>query len=89
MFRQYRRNTIAASVALLLVATLQLHCDHGRAIDVTTCAVKDDKLSVALTDPRRAVAYMTDLSKRLEAKEAQAVADAVDLLQRAIKCVEK
>ncbi len=53
------------------------------------CVVNDDKLSVPLTDPKRAKVYLEDLAERLAVKDPAALVEAADLVARISNCIKE
>ncbi len=89
---------------LAFIPLLLVGCIHGqgaiRALDVAACAVDDERLRIAFTDPATAVAWLEettakleDLSRRLSAGEeatdvdVATINDASDLHRRIRKCL--
>lgn len=72
---------------VLVLGTLLASCDQAKALELGACATGDDKLSIALKDPKRAKAYLEELGERLEAKDPEAVKESADLVARILECV--
>ena len=72
----------AALVGMLSVAG----CD-GKALQVTSCALNDSRLSIAFKDPRRARSHLTELANGLEHKDPASIDDAADLVKRIVGCL--
>lgn len=90
-----------AIIFLPLSLTGCLHTQGAvRALDVAACAVEDERLRIAFTDPATAIAWLEettakleDIGKRLGAGEeatdldVAAINDASDLHRRLRKCL--
>lgn len=71
--------------ALLLIPIL-FSCDQ-RAAKAVSCAISDEKLSVAFTDPERARDYLTKLADRLKTGEPKAAGEAAELVATIVECL--
>jgi hypothetical protein len=70
----------------ILLIPLLFSCDQ-KAAKAVSCAVADEKLSVAFTDPARARDYLTRLADRLESGEPKAAGEAAELVATIVECL--
>jgi hypothetical protein len=75
-------------VMLLLPVILLTSCDQ-KAAKAVSCAISDEKLSVAFTDPVRAKDYLQGLGQRLKAKDPGAIQEAADLVASISECLQQ
>ena len=61
------------SVSVALGGCAGLHTGGLKAVEAAACAVEDERLSVAFTDPAKAHAYLVDLVERLNGPETTTV----------------
>lgn len=57
------------------------------ALEMTSCALTDERLSVAFKDPARARAYLRKLKRHLKDKDPEAIKEAADLIARFVECL--
>lgn len=72
---------------LALALVVLAGCDQ-RALQVTGCAVADEKLSAAFRNPAKTRAYLGRLSERLKDGDGAAVREAADIIDRIGQCLE-
>ena len=63
-------------------------CERGQVVKFSGCAIGDERLSVAVRTPKKAVSYLGRLEERLKANEPGAAEDAADLVHRLRSCIE-
>lgn len=77
--------------AVILILTLPgcagLQGSGLKAVEAAACAVEDERLSVAFTDPAKAKAGLKALGERLKAGEPEAIQEAADLLAALVGCI--
>lgn len=76
---------LCAGAAVL--GALLAGCEPQPAARVVGCAISDEKLSVAFTDPKRAKAYLEGLGARLKANEPGSIAEAAELAESIAACL--
>jgi hypothetical protein len=74
------------SLTIVLAALLISSCDQ-KAAKAVSCAIADEKLSVAFTDPARARDYLTRLADRLKTGEPKAAGEAAELVATSVECL--
>jgi len=79
---------IAIAAVLSLSSCALLGGNTAAPLDLVACAAQDERLSVAITDPETAIAYVKKLELELRRAEPEAVRDAADLLARVLECLE-
>ena len=58
-----------------------------KAVEAATCAIEDETLSVAFTDPAKAKAYLKALPARLKAGEPEALEEAAAIAISLADCI--
>jgi len=63
-------------------------CEPGKVLEVTSCALKDERLSVTFSSPERARAQLKHLGKGLEEGDPDAIEETGRLLSSLARCLQ-
>lgn len=77
----------AALMLALLPGCAGLQGGGLKAVEAAACAVEDERLSVAFTDPAKAKAGLKALGERLKDRDEDAIREAADLIAALVGCI--